>query len=237
MIHAVSILILAFAVSLDGFGVGVTYGLRKVFIPLISIVIIALCSGLTIILAMLVGQGISLFISPKFAEMLGGFILIGLGAWALLNQFKSKQGSLDSSNKEQELEINGKSKQGQEAGMEETEGSEKKVWTIEFKKLGIVIQVLRKPMMADIDRSGVITSKEALVLGTALSLDAFGAGISAALLGYSPLLVAGIIALMSSTFVYLGMLCGSYLSQHSWTAKLSYAPAIILMVFGISKLF
>lgn len=40
-----SLLLLAFALSLDGFGVGITYGLRKMKIPLLSVLIISLCSG------------------------------------------------------------------------------------------------------------------------------------------------------------------------------------------------
>jgi putative Mn2+ efflux pump MntP len=45
MLPVISLLILAFAVSLDGFGVGVMYGLRKIRIPLVSIGIISLWSG------------------------------------------------------------------------------------------------------------------------------------------------------------------------------------------------
>lgn len=223
----VSILILAFAVSLDSFGVGVTYGLRKVYIPLFSILIIAMCSGVTIILAMMVGQGISFLVSRKFTEMLGGLILIGIGTWAFLNNFRNQQRSQDCT------------KEQLSTSVQETKDNptiDKRIWTIEFKKLGIVIQILRKPMMADIDRSGVISSKEALVLGIALSLDAFGAGIGAALLGYSPWLVALMMGFMSSTFVFIGMKLGTLLAQHIWTSKLQYVPAFILILFGFFKI-
>ena len=42
-------------------------------------------------------------------------------------------------------------------------------------------------MSADIDKSGVINGIEAVLLGFALSIDAFGAGIGAAILGFSPI--------------------------------------------------
>ena len=57
--HMVSLLALALAVSLDGFGVGVTYGLRGIRIPLASIAIIAVCSGAVIWLSMLAGGFLS----------------------------------------------------------------------------------------------------------------------------------------------------------------------------------
>ena len=52
----------------------------------------------------------------------------------------------------------------------------------EIRSLGVVIHILKKPTRADFDRSGIITGLEALFLGVALSLDAFGAGIGAAML-------------------------------------------------------
>ncbi|WP_372636321.1 manganese efflux pump, partial [Cohnella sp.] len=48
---SVSLLLLALAVSLDGFGVGVTYGLRGIRVPWVSIAIIAACSGLMLFIS------------------------------------------------------------------------------------------------------------------------------------------------------------------------------------------
>lgn len=223
MIHFVSLLVLAFAVSLDSFGAGITYGMRKITIPIHSIFIIALCSGLMILIAMSIGQGISMFISPSFAKTLGGFILIGIGVWALYNVYHSR-------------EVQPILYHTEDKATEKVEMEEKHVWSIEFKKMGIVIQILRKPMMADIDRSGVISPGEAVVLGTALALDAFGAGIGAALIGFSPWSTAFIIAVMSSLFIFLGMKCGVLFSEATWMKKLIYIPGIILVTLGVMKL-
>lgn len=62
--------------------------------------------------------------------------------------------------------------------------------------------------MADMDNSGSISSAEAFLLGTALSLDAFGAGIGAAMMGFPPVPTAFLIALMSALFLRLGMWIG-----------------------------
>ncbi|WP_202080743.1 sporulation membrane protein YtaF [Caldalkalibacillus salinus] len=228
MIQIASLLVLSFAVSLDSFGVGITYGLRRVTIPLKSIFIIAICSGTSIVLAMAMGQGMSYMISPQVAEMIGGFILVMIGIWALYNISKPSKESTDARSDAKDHSGNNEATVAQEVS---------KVWTIEIKKLGIVIHVLRKPMMADIDRSGVISGVEAFVLGIALSLDAFGAGIGAALLGYSPLATALIMATMSSSFVYLGLRVGAAFSTREWMAKLSYIPGVILILFGLIKIF
>lgn len=83
----------------------------------------------------------------------------------------------------------------------------------EIKSLGIVINILKKPMSADFDNSGTITGVEAIVLGFALSLDAFGAGIGASMLGYSPLFLTIAVIIMSTSFVSLGMVGGALLSK------------------------
>lgn len=164
LIQLVSLFILAFAVSLDSFGVGITYGMRNITIPIRSIVIIALCSGVVMLLSMSIGQGLNLLLSPYVAKSLGGIILISIGLWALTNVYRSKTNTSSQELVKQKQETN-------------------HIWSLEIKKLGIVIQVLRKPMMADLDQSGVISPVEAIVLGIALALDAFGAGIGAALIG------------------------------------------------------
>jgi putative sporulation protein YtaF len=220
MIQFVSLLILAFAVSLDSFGVGITYGLRKVLIPIRSILIIAFCSGFMIVIAMGIGQGMSYFLSPRFAEILGGVILIVIGAWALYNISRTNDSQCPVK---------------QDTTVEESHGK-KRIWTLEIKKFGIVIQVLRTPMIADIDRSGVISGVEAFVLGVALALDAFGAGIGAALIGLSPWITALLIAAMSSLFLFFGMRFGDIFSHARWMTKVSYLPGIILISFGLFKM-
>ena len=57
------IIFLAFAVSIDGFGVGLTFGMRKMKIPLKSIAVISFCSALSLGIAMVIGQFISQLIS------------------------------------------------------------------------------------------------------------------------------------------------------------------------------
>ncbi|WP_077214207.1 sporulation membrane protein YtaF [Bacillus dakarensis] len=211
MDFSISLLLLAFAVSLDSFSVGLTYGLRKMKIPFKSILVIACCSALSLMGAMGIGQIIEAFISPEMTEKIGGIVLVILGGWILFQFFRP-----------------GVSK--------DSLPHEKTIVNFEIKSLGIVINILKKPMSADFDKSGTITGIEAFMLGLALSLDAFGAGIGAAMLGFSPIALALTVAVMSSLFVFWGMKMGSIFSKNSFVQKFSFIPGILLIFIGIWKM-
>lgn len=210
MSQTIPLLLLAFAVSIDSFSVGFTYGLRNMKIPVKSIAIIAACSAMILMSAMMIGQILESFFTPELAEKLGGGVLIIIGGWILYQFFRpDKNDSLH---------------------------HEKTIFNFEIESLGIVINILRKPMSADFDRSGTINGIEAIMLGLALSLDAFGAGIGAAMLGYSPGYLAMAAAVMSTLFVYSGMKIGSYFSAFGWMQRFSVIPGILLIIIGVLKI-
>ncbi len=222
MFSIVSLLVLALALSLDGFGVGVMYGLRKIRIPFVSVMIISCCSGVMIFLAMQIGVVLSRFLPPGAARTIGGIILIGIGLWAVIQMLRQIH-------------------KGQEPlpapDQAAAEPDPKKVVQIELKRLGLVIQILRTPSMADVDRSGVISPYEATLLGISLSLDAFGAGIGAALIGFAPWLTALAIAFASGTFITAGLKVGIVFSDIDWVKRFSVLPGCVLIMIGLLKLF
>lgn len=211
MIQLFSLLLLAFALSLDSFSVGFTYGLRKMVMPFKSVLIIACCTAVSLLIAVTIGHWLSRLLSPHITSALGGVILMGLGAGVLYQFFKPE--------KEKTLEK-----------------GEKTIVKIEIRSLGLVINILKKPMTADFDQSGTITGIEALMLGFALSLDSFGAGIGAAMLGYSPIYLALAVSVMSPLFVLLGIKSGSLLHRFDWVQKLTFLPGILLILIGVLKL-
>lgn len=208
-----SILLLGFALSLDSLTVGLTYGMRKVSIPFKSLLIISSCTFLVLLLAMGIGSIIEQFISYGTGQRLGGIILIGIGIWVLYQFFTS-----------------------QKTNTESQEQSDYKVIKFEVKAFAIIIKILKKPMEADFDRSGNISSKEALFLGLALSLDSFGAGVGAALIDLPPILFSIIITLSCTIFVLAGIRIGNLISNVSWMKKLTILPGIALVLIGIFKL-
>lgn len=218
MVPVVSLILLALAVSLDGFGVGVTYGLRKIKIPLLSILIIAICSGLMMLVSMVLGSLMSTLFQPIYAKVIGSILLISIGVWAIYQMVTQ---SNDNDPEEETINLN----------------TPRTLLYIEIKKLGIVIEILRTPSKADIDRSGNISSSEAALLGTALSLDALGAGIGAGLLGLSPWLTALCISISCGVFLIAGLKVGYIYSSHTWVKRLSFIPGAILIMMGLFKLF
>src|SRR5690606_33519848 len=206
-----TLMLLAFAVSLDSFSVGFTYGMRKMKLPLKSIITIACCSAVTMAAAMGLGNSISLFVSPTIADRLGGIVLVLIGAWVLIQFFRPSSQATE-------------------------QNEEKMLVNVEIKSLGLVINILKKTLTVDLDKSGTITGLEAFLLGFALSLDAFGAGIGAALLGYSPFIMALLVAVMSSLFVYTGIKSGAIFSKKKWVQKFSFLPGLLLILIGIWKI-
>nr|WP_261133321.1 sporulation membrane protein YtaF [Bacillus sp. Marseille-Q3570] len=211
----IALLTLTIAVSMDSFGVGVTYGVRRMKITYFSIILIALCSALMLLAAMNVGTIISTFVSPAFAGKLGGILLIGLGMYVLWQFFKSSAEPEEEAFKKNESEY---------------------IWNMEIRSLGIVIQILRTPAAADIDRSGTIAGLEALLLGLALSLDSFAAGLGASLLGFPHLMTAVFVSTMSVLFLVTGMKLGRVLSALPKMRLISFFPGLMLIVLGIFKL-
>lgn len=82
------------------------------------------------------------------------------------------------------------------------------------------------------DNSGSISAQEAMWLGIALSLDAFGAGLGAALLGFPTLWTALIIALFSGAFLSLGMKVGLRFSGSALDAKTVCIASAIVNDYG-----
>ncbi|WP_375140497.1 sporulation membrane protein YtaF [Cohnella herbarum] len=229
MAPVASLVLLSFAVSLDGFGVGMTYGVRKIKIPVSSIFIISACSGLIILLSMMAGVALTGWMSPHGASATGAVILIGIGLAALIQFIRSGERE----DRERRASNDGSEKA---IGTKEME-PQAPVLQMELKVFGFIIQILRSPSAADMDRSGTISAGEAFLLGTALSLDAFGAGIGAALVGYPPFLTAVLIAASSGLFLWSGTQVGFVASGWRWVRQLSMLPGIILIAMGIFKLF
>jgi len=229
-VHFASLLVLAFAVSVDGFGVGVTYGLRRIRIPLISVIIIACCSGFVIWLSMLVGTWLTRYLSPVVSTWIGACVLIGIGIWALLQLRRNRVDARSSGSQDQDFDERSKVEISAERA------NPVLIVIVEMKRLGLVIQILRTPQAADVDKSGIISASEAVMLGVALSLDAFGAGIGAAMIGLPALLTAIVIAAASALFLLSGIRFGFRFSNWRGIQALSVLPGILLIVMGIMKL-
>ncbi|RYG73726.1 sporulation membrane protein YtaF [Lentibacillus lipolyticus] len=207
MLYYTGLFFLVIGVSIDGFGAGISYGLRKVHIPYAALAIIMLCSGLVVYLSMTIGTLLMTFIPPSLTGSIGGIILFCIGIYCLFNVMRAEHNT---------------SAPTESAPTDET-------WSH-------VKTVMKEPREADLDQSGNISVMEAVLLGFALAVDAFGAGLGAAMLGYAPWLTAVSIALMSGLFVFCGVRMGVFLAAKKWTQKLTFLPPLLLMLLGIMNM-
>lgn len=206
MIFYMNLISIVIAVSLDGFGVGITYGMRRMKISIGALFVIISCSGMIVIVSMMIGHLLKLFISPTITKVLGSSILIMLGIFVFISIIRPKQMK------------------------QQTDNSSNTKWHH-------VKTVLSKPIKADKDRSGTISMSEAIALGIALALDAFGAGLGAAMLGYSPWITSLLIATMSGVFVYSGLKLGYLLAGNKILSRLTFLPPFLLIAIGVYNLF
>ncbi|QOS98812.1 sporulation membrane protein YtaF [Brevibacterium sp. JNUCC-42] len=211
----VSLLLICLAVSLDGFGVGMSYGLRKMNMPFPSFLVISLCSFAVIFVSMTLGHWLQYWVTPELCSKIGATVLILIGGLTLWKMLISKRNQSDTLPAEE----NGKYRDFR--------------WTIRM--YGLMIHILRDPERADTDRSGHIVGKEAIMLGLALSLDAFGSGVSLTLLGFAPLFTSLCVALTSIILLWGGMTVGRRFSSVGWFQRLSFLPAILLIGIGFFK--
>ncbi|HWP97722.1 MAG TPA: sporulation membrane protein YtaF [Syntrophomonadaceae bacterium] len=206
-----AILLVGLALSMDGFMVGIAYGIKKIGLPLVSLLVITLASVSVVSISMIFGKGLALVIPPVFALHIGAFLLIGLGLYHLMSGIRQKINNLE----------------GDE---------EEPILTLSIKALGIIIQILKNPSRADFDASGEIGLRESVFLGLALSVDALGAGIGLALTGANILYTASSVGMIQFILVNSGIFLGKFINSERLKEALSLVPGIILIGIGLLKI-
>ena len=206
--------LLAIALSIDGFGVGLAYGIRKVKLAFLPIVLIVLCSAIAMTISIFSGQLVANFIPQQFAGAIGGAILVMIGFWQLIEGWK-----------------NYRFKKLAEEGEENPV-----LLTINIKIFGLVLQVMREPVKADMDRSGEISYREALLLGVAINIDVIGAGLGAGIAGYSLILIPTV-SIVLFIALCLGLIVGGKYSKGFLEEKGYVLPGLIIMLIGLVNIF
>jgi putative sporulation protein YtaF len=203
------LLILGFAISssLDNLGVGISYGIRKIRIGMLSNLLIASVCFLFSYTGIWFGKWISSVLPGLLPVLLSAFILVVIGIRIILLSVPRKQ----------QTSANSHSK---------------------TKGLGAI---LRNPECVDLDDSKHIGIVEALILGVALSANALTNGLSAGLIGLSPLAISITAALGSLLTVWFGVWLGSRVSEiriGSFTLGQfgTLVSGVILLVIAVNNL-
>lgn len=214
-------LLMAVALSLDGFGVGLAYGLRRIRIPLGSLIVVALCTVVAMGTSMLFGSWITLWLRFIPARLLGASILLALGTFQFVRAIWNSR-----------REIFPQAVPALAVGLQKSVLEPE--FRFQFRFLGFVIQILKTPDIADVDGSGGISIRESTLLGSALAMDAFAGGIGAAMAGMT-LSVILIVALTQMMMLCLGQRMAGKIPE-DWTKKAEFLPGLVLIIVGLGKL-
>lgn len=207
------VLLLAFAVSMDGFVAGIAYGLKNICIPLAALLLICtttiFCTGTAMAAAYILGT----FINTTWAILSGALLLIIIGLFSLFQEY---------------LTITHR---------QSTIADTTVIPKLTFSIGRLVISIMADPEKADMDKSKRINPLESLLLGLALGIDNMVATFAAALMEPLPFyipLIMGVIQIMVIT-------AGVYASKHLISDKLKkrfpYIPGILLIILGVIRLF
>lgn len=185
-------LILAVIVSLDAFTVGVIYAIRGIRVPVAALLIVSCTSALLMGLAMALGRGAASFLAPDQARQVGATLLVLVGLWAIVRTWRAETQAVP----------------GQIGRPSGPRGplavAQQGIWEIRLPAAGLVIRILKEPAAADVDGSGSISPGEALFLGAALALDSVGAGVGAAMAGFSPLRLSLLVGIVGYICLNIG---------------------------------
>lgn len=211
-------LLLAIPISLDCIGIGITYGIKNTYItPLAKFIIFSIFFIVTSI-AVSIGTLIIEIFSLEFANVVGVVLLVLMGLWIIYQSFKPKKENIKPKNQKILLP---------------------KIHRFFIKPFGLTIQIIKSPSNSDFDHSNHIDAKEALYLGSAISLDAFCAGVGCSAIGITSFLFPLFISIFHIIFLSFGSYLGEKLSLQTkipdniW----SIVSGVLLITIGISKLF
>lgn len=206
------VLLLGFAVSMDGFVAGMAYGLKNIKMPFRSVLIVGVVTTIGTALAMFCAYVLGQFINAHIAILTGAALLIILGIWSLFQQYLTK----DIPSYEVDGEFTARS--------------------LTFSMGQLVISIMAKPETADVDRQGSINSLEAVFLGVAVALDAMVATFGAALMGLLPIYTPVAVGIIHMICIAGGCYSSTRFVSERLKKRFPYLPGAILIVLGLLRL-
>lgn len=203
---SISLILIATAVSIDGFWGGFAFGLRKIRIKLLSLIIISFMSVICTMITMLIGYNLKHFIPLEVAKYIGSGLLILLGLFTLKESHKKEGKILDDNTK-----------------------------LISF-KLKDLVKVLHNPLLSDIDKQNDIKPMEGTILGLAVAMDASIAGFTVSLMGISPYTTPFLFGLTHFILIGIGNVIARHNQVNQIGQRFYLLPGLILMILGVLRL-
>lgn len=202
-------ILLVLTLSLDAFVASIAYGANKIRIPYSSCLIINLVCSLLLGFSVFLGYSVKKFLPGNLAVTLSFIILLLLGIYYLLESFV-KSYLKKKSQKKRKLKF--------------------KLFSI-----WVFIDIYVDEIQADLNHSKDLDLKEAIYLGTALSLDSLAVGFGSSLGNINYLHVISLSFLIGILALCSGLFLGKKIAQKS-KVNLSWLSGIILIALAILKL-
>lgn len=208
-----SLIILALSVSIDSFGIGITYGIRNTKISRNAKVILFMISIFVTSISIQFGTFLSEFFSENTTKWIGSSFLIIMGLWIIYQALSPK--------KEEPL----------------TKDSSTTMYQFMIRFLGITVQIIRNPISSDLDHSKKIDWKEAIYLGFCLSIDSICIGICSSMIGYNSFIFPILVASFQLVFLSVGRIlgekisCTSHIPENIW----STLSGVLLICIAVSR--
>jgi len=205
--------LIAIAISIDSLSVGIAYGVKRITVPILSLLILDVLSVTLLGLGFFTGNIILKLVPPIWTQVIGGSILLIMGLYLLI------QGWINY-------------KYPSENIIAPTQ-----IAVISIESLGIAINILRDPSRVDLDISGSIDTKEAVLLGIALAIDSLAVGVAVALSSISLILFTLLlVSIINIIFLLTGVAVGRKYIAHKFKEKAALLPGCILIVLGLMRL-
>jgi putative sporulation protein YtaF len=209
-LHILSIILLNISSSFDNFGVGVSYGLRNICIPLYLNLFIAFVNSSGTLFSMLFGKRLSDFLRPATAGYLGAFLLVGIGLWIIFMESRKKKIEMASSL----------------AHSDKTPVREKTL-------LPRIYSFIDDPFAAGVFCSGRVTIKEGTILASALTLSNISTGFAAGMLGFSIILTTSAAFICNVLALYTGEKTGRYSGARMIKGISGITSGLLLIFIGL----
>ena len=197
-------LIPALAVSLDTFLAAAAYRSSNIRIPPLSVLVISIVSAAVLGLSLGFSGILTSVIDPKLCRTAGMIILIVIGTATI---FKSFIRSL----------------------IKKIAGNDAPLRVCGF---GLAVSIYLDETAADVDRSKILSAKEAAILAAASSLDSAAIGINYGLSGISPLVTALFTVACTAFAIVLGSAAAKKIS--SLRHDFSWTGGVLLIILAIA---
>lgn len=203
------VLVLGAALSLDALASGVAYGLKNIAIPLRSLLIVGLITGLCTSISTIFASALSMVVNAYAASAAGAVLLIALGLWSMFIEYMCQDDSDKMEVRPRDIKIS----------------------------IGrLVIKIMANPEQADIDDSQSIGSLEAVFLGLALGVDNMVATFAGELMGVLPRYTPLAMAVIQMVFISAGFYASHSLIPYKLKRHFPYLAGTILLLIGLFRL-